>query len=73
MNRTITNWWTQQANKNKAARAKYKSPDKCVFCSRKIEDGDFFNVGYDRYKIYAETCDRIHCKQWLKWKMRRKK
>lgn len=73
MHPTITNWWTQQANKNKAKRAEHKPPDKCAFCGRKIEEYDYFNAGYDEHKIYAETCDRIRCKQWLKWKVRRRK
>jgi len=69
----MINWWTQQTNRNKAKREKWKPPEKCTFCGKKIEDYDYFNVGYDRYKIYAETCDDIKCKQWLKWKARRKK
>ncbi len=66
------NWWAQQSKK-KEEKKKRKPPDKCVFCGRKIEVGDYFNIGYDRYRIYAETCDHIHCKQWLKWKVRGKK
>lgn len=63
------NWWQQQQNKKK----EWQPPDMCTFCRRKIEDGDYFNAGYDRYNIYSETCDHIHCKQWLVHKVRRKK
>jgi hypothetical protein len=63
-------WWAQ---KNKTKSKEYKPPEKCTFCSKKIEEGDYFNAGYDEHRIYAETCDHLYCKQWLKWKVRRKK
>ena len=66
------NWWAQQQAKKKEKK-EWTPPDKCTFCGRKIEDGAYFNAGYDEHKIYAETCDHIRCKQWLKWKVRRKK
>jgi len=61
-------WWSQQTKKKE-----WVPPDKCVFCGRKIEEGDWLNAGYDEHRIYAEICDDIKCTQWLKWKVRRKK
>ena len=70
-------WWQrQQAAKASAENAKkYKPPKMCTFCTKKIEDGDFFYAGYDRNKIYAETCDHIKCYQWLvkDWRVRKKR
>jgi len=48
-------------------------PERCTFCNKEIEEGDYLNAGYDRYMIYAETCDRHYCKQWLEHKVRRRK
>lgn len=64
-----SNWWTQH-NKKKEG---YKPPDKCTFCSKKIEDGDHFYAGRDSHNIYAETCEEIKCHTWLKYKTRVKK
>lgn len=63
------NWWAEQQKKKES----YKAPDKCTFCNRKIEDGDFFYVGRDKNKIFAETCDNLKCHTWLKYKLRLKK
>ena len=67
------NWWQQQQKKKAEEAKKWKPPEVCTFCNKKIEEGDYFNAGYDRHNIYAETCDHIHCKQWLEHKVRRKK
>lgn len=40
-------------------------PKKCVFCSRKIEEEDFYLLGYTRGRIFAETCDCFNCKKWF--------
>jgi len=65
-------WWAQH-NKKLNEKKKWKAPDKCTFCGKEIKEGDWVNAGYDEHRIYAETCDHLYCKQWLKWKVRRKK
>jgi len=65
-------WWAQQ-QATKKAEEKEPVPDKCVFCTAKIEEDDYYYLGYDRHMIYAETCDSRSCVQWLKWKVKRRK
>jgi hypothetical protein len=50
-----------------------KEIERCEFCTTKIEEGDYYYVGYDENKIYAEICTDFKCTQWLKWKARQKK
>lgn len=52
---------------------KHKPPTKCDLCGKKIEDGDYYYGGYDRLKIYLETCDNMRCHQWLVHKKRGKR
>ena len=62
-----------QKNQRKLESMEYKPPSKCTFCGKDIKDGDHFHAGYDRYKIYSETCDDIRCYQWLEHKVRKKR
>lgn len=48
-----------------------KIPEKCVFCTKPIEEDDFYYLGYTRGHIYAETCDRYDCTKWLEQKSHR--
>lgn len=64
-------WWAKQ-QVLKADKAE-PVPNKCVFCNAKIEEDDYYYLGYDRHMIYAETCDNRSCVQWLEWKVKRRK
>lgn len=69
-----TNWWTQQQQKNTDAAAKKALiPDHCVFCGAKIEEDDYYYLGFDRHRIFAATCTHQYCVTWLKWKIKRRK
>lgn len=50
-----------------------KEPDRCDHCIKKIEEGDYYYVGYDSNDIYAETCTHFRCTQWFKHKARLRK
>jgi len=65
------NWWQKQ--QNKGAAVNYKPPDKCTFCNKEIKEGEYFYGGYDKHKIYSETCDSLNCHQWLVVKRRVRK
>jgi hypothetical protein len=68
------NWWTQQQQKNADAAAKKELiPDTCDLCGLKIEEDDYYYLGFDRHMIYAATCTDRYCVHWLKWKIRRRK
>ena len=67
------NWWSNYNKKKKDEKKEYVPPNKCIVCSCEIKDGDWFNAGYDKHKIWLETCDKIRCKQWIEWKVRKKK
>ena len=45
-----------------------KPPESCSFCGG--IPVDFYWVGFDQYRIYAETCNQIKCHKWLKEKVR---
>jgi hypothetical protein len=60
-----TNWWYQQQQNKKPTKCKFVAPNACIFCSKRIDEGDFFYVGYDEHNIYAETCDNLRCHTWL--------
>jgi hypothetical protein len=53
--------------------AEFKEPERCEFCIKPICEGDTYHVGYDVHKIFAMTCDKYKCQQWLKYKVTRKK
>jgi len=68
------NWWTQQQQKNTdAATKKALTPDICDLCGVKIEEDDYFYLGFDKHRIYAATCTHQYCMQWLKWRIKRRK
>jgi len=68
------NWWTQQQAKNAKANAdKALIPEHCDLCGLKIEEDDYYYLGFDRHMIYAATCTHLYCVQWLKWKIMRRK
>jgi len=48
-------------------------PKHCDFCATEIKSEDLYWLGYDRYNIFANTCDNFHCKKWLEHKVIRKK
>jgi len=50
-----------------------EEPNNCSFCACRIEEGDYYWIGYDEHKIYGECCDSHFCKQWLENKARLKK
>ncbi len=48
-----------------------KPPEKCVFCSNKIEDGDYYYIGFTPGRVYAETCVEYHCTKWYEYKSKK--
>lgn len=69
-----TNWWAiQQAKNAKELAAKALIPKICDFCAVKIEEDDYYYIGFDRHRIYAATCTQRRCVQWLNWKIKRRK
>ena len=44
-------------------------PKSCSLCGEEIIE--FYYIGYNGNKIYAEICDRITCVSWLKYKVKR--
>ena len=68
------NWWQQQQKKNAEAAAKKEViPKICDLCGAKIEEDDYYYLGFDKHMIYAATCTHRYCMQWLKWKVMRRK
>lgn len=46
-------------------------PETCDLCGGEIQD--YYYVGFDQHRIYAEVCDKQQCMKWLKWSIKKKR
>ena len=67
--------WFKQYQQHKDAHKEKKEfiPNHCSLCGAGIETDDVYWIGVDRHDISATTCDKHHCKKWLKYKGKRRK